>query len=64
MVEAFPNPVDFDLDGVVGFADLFQILSNWGACPAPCGAAACPWDVTGDCTVGFGDLLILLSKWG
>jgi hypothetical protein len=49
-------------DGTVGLGDLNALLSNWGACPAPC-----PYDFApagGDEMVGLGDLNALLSNWG
>jgi hypothetical protein len=50
-------PGDATGDGLVGFPDLLQILSNWGPC---CG---CPADVTGNGIVDFADLLLVLSNW-
>jgi 6-phosphogluconolactonase (cycloisomerase 2 family) len=49
-------PGDVDGDGVVGFADLLMVLSDWGR-------AGGPADVDGDGIVGFRDLLIVLSSW-
>ena len=51
-------PADLDGDGTVGFADLTQLLSAWGACPG------CPEDLTGDDAVGFADLTALLGASG
>jgi hypothetical protein len=47
-------------DGMVGFADLLQVLSNWGPCPPP---DLCPADLNGDGSIGFSDLLLVLSNW-
>jgi hypothetical protein len=52
---------DVDGDGVVGFLDLLQLLSEWGACPPP--PDQCPSDLDGSGDVGFGDLLELLANW-
>ena len=52
---------DIDGDGVVDFADLLEILSQWGPCPEP--PKACPGDLDGDGDVDFQDLLVLLSNW-
>ena len=52
-------PSDLDGSGSVGFGDLTQMLSAWGAC-----ATTCPEDLDGDGTVGFADLTMLLSDWG
>jgi hypothetical protein len=52
-------PADFEGSGDVGFADLTQLLSVWGAC-----ATSCPEDLDGNGAVGFADLTSLLSAWG
>jgi hypothetical protein len=55
-------PGDVDGDGVVGFGDLLQMLTEWGAyddCP-PYKAA----DIDEDCDVDFNDVLIALAAWG
>ena len=49
---------DLDEDGITGFNDLLDVLSNWGPC------VGCPQDLDGDDVVGFSDLLIVLSNWG
>ena len=51
-------PADFNGDGSVGPADLGQLLSTWGPCPA------CPTDTNGDGIVGPADLSTLLASWG
>jgi len=52
---------DLNCDGVVGFADLSQLLANWG----PCGDCDdCLEDIDGDCMVGFADLTAVLNAWG
>jgi hypothetical protein len=53
-----PRPGDIDGDGMIGFADLVQLLEHWGVC------ADCPEDIDGDGTVGFTDLLRVLAEWG
>jgi hypothetical protein len=53
-------PWDFNGDGMIGFADLLEVLSNWG----PCTVDPCKWDFNGDGVVGFADLLKILSNWG
>ncbi len=50
---------DIDDDGVVGFADLLQLLVACGACPG-----LCPEDLDDNDNVGFSDLLLVLSAWG
>jgi hypothetical protein len=50
---------DFDNSGVVGFADLTQMLNAWGACAPGCGE-----DLNCDESVGFADLTELLNAWG
>ena len=56
--EASGSPGDVTGDGMVGFADLLQLLATWGAC------VGCPEDLDGDGSVGFSDLLIVLANWG
>jgi hypothetical protein len=53
-----------DTDGTsdVGFADLTNVLVNWGPCPEP--PANCPWDFDRNGIVGFNDLTHLLVGWG
>ena len=50
---------DVSGDGIVGGADLAQLLSRWGPC-----AAGCPEDLTGDGVVAADDLARVLSSWG
>jgi hypothetical protein len=50
-------------DGVIGAADLGQLLANWGQCPPPPGEE-CPADFNDDGTVGAADLGQLLATWG
>ena len=52
------NPADLTGDGVVGPADLAELLANWGMC------SGCPADLTGDGSVGPADLAELLANWG
>lgn len=66
-----PCLADIDGDGLVGPADLAQLLGRWGPCPAPCveenpkdPSATCLQDLNGDCVVGSFDLAILLGSWG
>ena len=51
-------PADIDGSGDVGFADLLELLTNWGPC------VGCPQDLDGNDDVGFSDLLIVLTSWG
>lgn len=52
-------PGDLNGDGVVDGADLSELLSRWGVCPAPCSA-----DLDGNGVVDGADLSTLLSRWG
>lgn len=52
------SPADLDLDGIVGAADLAELLGAWGACEG------CPSDLNGDGAVGPMDLAGLLGAWG
>ncbi len=51
-------PADVDGDGTVGFSDVLEVLSAWGAC------TGCPADIDGGGTVDFDDLLTVLAAWG
>ncbi len=51
-------PADLDGGGVVGAADLAQLLGSWGPCPG------CAADFNGDGAVGAVDLAELLGNWG
>ena len=53
-----PCPWDLDTSGVVGLADLLELLAAWGPNPGH------PADFDGDDTVGLSDLLELLANWG
>lgn len=53
-------PGDFDNDGVVGGADLGQLLALWG----PCGQQYCDEDLDGDGAIDGSDLGELLARWG
>ncbi|MBT8485962.1 MAG: VCBS repeat-containing protein, partial [Phycisphaerae bacterium] len=53
-----PPPQDVDLDGVVGFTDLLDVLGSWGLC------IACPADTDFSGEVDFVDLLSVLAAWG
>ncbi len=61
-VDVVPPPdcvlADFNLDGVVGGADLAQIVSSWGPC------AGCAADINGDGEVDGFDLSYVLGYWG
>lgn len=48
---------DINMDGVIDFSDLLQLLAAWGTC------ANCPEDLNGDGVVDFNDLLLLLANW-
>ena len=52
-----PCPADFTGDGVVGGADLTELLAAWGG-------GAGPQDLNGDGFVGGPDLTIVLAEWG
>lgn len=58
VVPPAPCPADLTGDGMVGAADLAQLLGSWGPC------AGCPADLTGDGNVGAADLALLLGSWG
>ena len=47
-------------DGIVGFADVLEVLSAWGEYGETCRLG--DLDLSG--TVDFGDLLIVLAAWG
>jgi hypothetical protein len=49
---------DLTGDGVVGPADLAQLLATWGPC------SGCPADLNLDGSVGPADLAALLANWG
>lgn len=49
---------DFDGSGIVGPADLAQLLGSWGTC------VECAADLNGDGNVGPIDLATLLGAWG
>ncbi len=51
---------DLDGSGVVGIADLLQVLADWDAAVEP-GAGS---DIDGDGLVGFADLSAVLAAWG
>lgn len=55
-----PCPADFTGDGMVGAADLSQLLGSWGPVANPPAAA----DLNGDGVVNAGDLGLLLGSWG
>ena len=50
-------PGDLNGDGMVGFADLLQLLGAWGPCDG------CPEDLDMSGSVDFNDLLFILSAW-
>jgi hypothetical protein len=51
------QPGDINNDGVVGPADLAELLAQWGPC------VDCAADLTGDGVVGPADLAQLLAAW-
>jgi predicted outer membrane repeat protein len=53
-----PCPADLNGDGDVGFADILQVIGNWG----PCGA--CPEDLNGNGSVDFADILFIIGQFG
>ena len=54
-------PADLDGDGIVGPADLAELLAQWGACAKNCSADIAPSN--GDGVVGPADLAALLAGW-
>ena len=52
------SEADLNGDGIVGFADLALLLSQWGQT-----CSGCPEDVNGDGSIGFQDLSVVLSNW-
>jgi hypothetical protein len=54
-------PADLDGDGVIGSADLAELLSQWGVCTPPAGA--CSADFNADGVIDSADLAQLLSAW-
>ncbi|MGD9692122.1 MAG: M14 family zinc carboxypeptidase [Phycisphaerales bacterium] len=59
LVQCDSIPGDINGDGVVNFADLNILLSNFGL-----SGPGIPGDITGDGNVNFADLNILLSNFG
>ena len=53
-----PCDADLDADGVVGGADLSELLVRWGPC------AGCAADINEDSLVDASDLATLLIFWG
>ena len=53
------SPGDLNNDGIIGPADLAELLASWG----PCGSSQCPADIDGDGSVGTADLAELLASW-
>lgn len=53
-------PGDANGDGQVNFADITEVLTNWGFCPGSC----CPSDVDHDGDVDFADITEVLTFWG
>ena len=58
VIPADANPADLNDDGVVGPADLAELLASWGHC------VGCPADLNHDGAVGPADLAQLLANWG
>ncbi|MHC5114662.1 MAG: DUF5818 domain-containing protein [Planctomycetota bacterium] len=58
-ITACGAPVFGDLtgDGVVDFADVLVVISQWGPC------AGCSADLDGSGSVDFGDVLSVISAW-
>ena len=57
------NPFDLTGDGVVGPADLANLLAAWGPCSKK-PKTPCPADYDDDGSVGPADLASLLAAWG
>ena len=51
-------PTDLVPDRETGFADLIEMISDWGPCEG------CPGDIDDSGSIDFGDLLYLLANWG
>ena len=62
--QPYSNPADITGDGIIGPADLAEVLAQWGVCEAqrPCTADIVP--LRGDRVVGPADLAELLANWG
>jgi hypothetical protein len=56
-VEPSPCPEDVNGDGVIGVADLLQVIGTWGPCQG------CASDVDGSGDVDVGDLLAVIAAW-
>jgi hypothetical protein len=54
---------DVNMDGVVDFSDVLDLLANWGTCTPP-PPDPCPGDIDGNGSVDITDVLGLLSVWG
>ncbi|MCP3905105.1 MAG: hypothetical protein GY715_15885 [Planctomycetes bacterium] len=58
-----PCPWDLSGNGSVDFADILQVIANWGPCPLPC-PPSCFGDLSGNCAVDFADILQIIANWG
>ncbi|MCP3904487.1 MAG: hypothetical protein GY715_12740 [Planctomycetes bacterium] len=53
-----PCPADVNDSGAVDFADILELIGNWGRCEK------CAADINADGTVNFGDILAVIAAWG
>ncbi|MCP3905830.1 MAG: right-handed parallel beta-helix repeat-containing protein [Planctomycetes bacterium] len=56
------NPMrigDTNGDGMVGFADVLNVIGQWGPCDG-----CCVGDLDGNGNVGFQDILMMIANWG
>ncbi|MHC5114034.1 MAG: hypothetical protein ACYTGP_06355 [Planctomycetota bacterium] len=58
-----PCPWDLSGNGNVDFADILQVIANWGPCPGAC-PPSCFGDLSGNCAVDFADILQIIANWG
>jgi hypothetical protein len=57
-------PADLTGDGLIGPADLANLLAHWGPCSSSPIPTGCPGDLDCDHAVGPADLAALLAAWG
>ena len=53
-------PADLNSDGIIGAADLAELLAQWGVCPPPGGCSA---DFNADGVIDAADLAQILAAW-
>jgi hypothetical protein len=62
-LDVIPMIGDIDHDGVVGPADLADLIAAWGQCPGGADLPPCPADLNHDGVVGPADMAQLLAHW-